>query len=755
MARVLLLASAAAAALVAASPNTGITVDNLPFLHVRPVDLNANPNSTRKFVISDAWGREVMLRGACVEDEERNLPGNYTQRSQSPVDYADGACPENRNTYQEPPICEVDFGKGKYNQSSSDLSQNDFAQIRALGFNLIRLCVSWSVIEPTPGVYSTDAIDRIVQLVDWASEQDVYVIVDYHEDDYTTFLYPNASDKGYPPYLVPSGGAGNDGAPAWAVETYGWPPWAVLGIGNLNLGMMRAFQSFWDNAVVPGVPQGQAPGPGLADHFVGAMAAVAARLVNRSAVAGYEIINEPQPGITLDPFTFATDCLYRLYSKTIQALTGTRDGLPTCSPNATFAANCSYPDLGIHTKQIFFFEPSAVRNLLDFSPQISSVFTNYSNLVFTPHTYTHVFTIDRILLPYGINISWWPPSFEFAYQTAHDEANAMNAAVFVTEFGTGVDDDPNTLVHTLDAQDTYMTGATLWSWKSNCYTTTPGGCDWAWTVYFPAYGNQTGPIPPNGALDAEREWLLSRTQVRGAVGEMIATGFNRTTRSFFAFLNLTASGWEGLAPSSSPPSSSSTGAAAFRTVSAAEYSPSLPTALSANGTLTEVYIPPSVPFSIAVTGTAALQSVVTWPDGSRTAYVAPSGPGLYAVLVFNSTGGTTSLSPPEILVAAAAAGEEADPTPRLLDLLTADQRSRREAAQEQTANLREALAERASLGGGGRLGAAAVASLKDGGGCGPGDAPISAAACVLDTYVAWLATDVAEIAGKAGYPLTV
>jgi len=42
--------------------------------------------------------------------------------------------------------------------------------------------------------------------------------------------------------------------------------------------------------------------------------------------------------------------------------------------------------------------------------------------------YTHVFTIDRVLLPYGINISsWYPPSFEFAYQTAWQEAAAMNA----------------------------------------------------------------------------------------------------------------------------------------------------------------------------------------------------------------------------------------------------------------------------------------------------------------------------------------
>lgn len=64
--------------------------------------------------------------------------------------------------------------------------------------------------------------------------------------------------------------------------------------------------------------------------------------------------------------------------------------------------------------------------------------SSYPFIVHTPHTYTHVFTLDRVLINYGINISsWWPPSFEFAYSTAWDEANNMSAAVFVTEYGTG------------------------------------------------------------------------------------------------------------------------------------------------------------------------------------------------------------------------------------------------------------------------------------------------------------------------------
>lgn len=45
--------------------------------------------------------------------------------------------------FQEPPICEIGAGSGKYNQSAADQSMNDFAQLRAFGFNALRLCLSW------------------------------------------------------------------------------------------------------------------------------------------------------------------------------------------------------------------------------------------------------------------------------------------------------------------------------------------------------------------------------------------------------------------------------------------------------------------------------------------------------------------------------------------------------------------------------------------------------------------------------------
>lgn len=143
----------------------------LPWLTVRPVDLEAAPLSARRFVIADEFGRELTLRGACVEAEERSFPPY--QRSTLAADYANGSCPDNVNGYQEPPICGVDAGKGKWAADISACGRNDFAQARALGFNIVRLCLSWSSLEYSPGVYNTSYLDRVAQLVAWAEEQDV------------------------------------------------------------------------------------------------------------------------------------------------------------------------------------------------------------------------------------------------------------------------------------------------------------------------------------------------------------------------------------------------------------------------------------------------------------------------------------------------------------------------------------------------------------------------------------------------------
>jgi len=131
---------------------------------------------------------------------------------------------------------------------------------------------------------------------------------------------------------------------------------------------------------------------GIQEHFIRALGAVVERFKEEPAVVGFEILNEPPPS-TLSLFHFASRDLYPFYRRVIQGVTGLRDGLPDCPPDAPVGNACAFPDLGIgDTRHVFFFEPSALRNELDVDLQFSKPFTEYPNIAYAPHDYSYSFT---------------------------------------------------------------------------------------------------------------------------------------------------------------------------------------------------------------------------------------------------------------------------------------------------------------------------------------------------------------------------
>ena len=428
----LAVATAAAATVAPAGASPARTQPALPWLHVaRPADGGVAP-------IVDSSRRTVILRGANlrgIEDDYYPIPGGAEPgpEPQYPIDPAayEGQCPPTRPGAGEPPVCE-----------------SDLSAIRAQGFNFIRLPISWSLLEPAPGSYSQEYLDRIAQVVGWAEAQGIYVLLDMHQDDYSRFI-PGAAESANHA----------DGAPAWAVMTRGLPASSVGGQGEFSLAVEGAFTAFWLNRVptdASGQPlaQGAAPGPGLQDHYIGALVAVARRFRDDPAVAGYEIMNEPLPGL-ITPVAFSSGFLYPFYSRVIDALTGVSGGAG------------GYRDLGVHaTHQSLFFEPMAVRNLEDAPDQIALPFTSYSNIVYAPHDYTHVFTVDRDL---GLSPSTspYPLSYDQPYQVASGEARAMGAALICGEFGefSGNPAIYDEVVGGMTAaQDRFLVGSTYWAW---------------------------------------------------------------------------------------------------------------------------------------------------------------------------------------------------------------------------------------------------------------------------------------------------
>ncbi len=576
---------------VACSPaaKTFSPPEDMPFLHVvhTPGQLP---------YIADSYGRQVVLRGVNsegLEDEAWRSDANQKPMyyPTDPAAYL-GKCPANSNEVAAP-LCEVDAGKGRYEQSAATTSQNDFAQMRQRGLNFVRLALSWSQLEAEPGNYKTAYLEQVAQVVSWAKEQGVYVLLDMHQDQYSRSIQADPA-KPCAQGTDPSGGF--DGAPAWAVIADGKPSCASFGQSVLNAAVSGSFDNFWKNVPVT-VAQGDAPGTGLQDHWIGAMAALAKRFKDEPAVIGYEIINEPQPG-GFAAYDVSDGYLYPFYTHVVQALTGVRDGLPDCPAALPAQATCAYPDLAIHdTNHLIFFEPIAIRNLIDYSPQHSKVFSSYPNLVFAPHTYSHIFTIDSSFLGFNAHNSPYPPNYDYAYATAASEALAMDTAVFVTEFGGGSGDDALILAGELRAQEHWAIGSALWTWKSNCSLDPTGTCDGPW-CYFATAPSGPGPQPQNGAPQPSREKYMVRVYPRAVAGRLVDYAFDPDTHAFA--LHATQAG------------ATATGDKAHETL---------------------VWIPQDVTSAVAVSGAAAIDEVVTMPDGNRFAWIAPTADGPYTVTV--------------------------------------------------------------------------------------------------------------------------
>jgi endoglycosylceramidase len=120
------------------------------------------------------------------------------------------------------------------------------------GFNVVRLPISWSNLEPSPGVFNLVYFYEFVnQDVKWAKENGLYIILDMHQY--------NWADK-----------FGGTGIPDWAVQQY--PATAA--------GKQAAISNFWVNNT-------------LQEQLAQVWLTIAEIYANEPTIAGYDILNEP------------------------------------------------------------------------------------------------------------------------------------------------------------------------------------------------------------------------------------------------------------------------------------------------------------------------------------------------------------------------------------------------------------------------------------------------------------------------------
>ena len=516
-----------------ASAQQSVVVPRLSFLHVGAA---AGPSGLPQ--ILDGHGREVLLRGVNLTGLRDDYVANGSLQPpypETPAAYRNGRCPAWDLGVYMAPVCRADAG-----------------QLAGFGYDVVRLTVSWSLLEPEPGVINTAYINRIAQVVGWLRAVGIYTVIDMHQDAWSKYLYTTAGTTCPPPTNPIGGFHESDGAPAWA-SAHLLPVCAAHGVRDLDPAVQEDFQRLYSDLPGP-------DGTGLEEHYAGVVAALAARFANDPAVAGYELLNEPEPGYVAPGVMDATE-LFPFYAKVIQTV------------------QARVP--GFH--QLFFIEPDITRDILDRSVVAGpwSLYSSYPNVVYAPHVYTGVFTLDAELGASQLGVLYPPTG---GYDSAVSDATALGLPLWVGEFGNGVAQDDTLLRAQYSNQDRVGVGGALWYWKGF------SALDGHWSVLYDDSTHVDSPYP-------SRVKFTDRAYPIYTAGQLMSLAYDPNTAGF------TMAATSGRVSASHPKRA------------------------------TVIYIPASA--TGAVTTAGATVSVVPGPAGAREAYVFPSG-GDYSVSI---TGG--------------------------------------------------------------------------------------------------------------------
>jgi len=347
--------------------------------------LKALTTGTEPGRIVDSSGRQVLLRGVNVNSHveywqyDANIPTTY-------------------------PFTEKD----------ADL-------VAAMGWNMVRLCISWSRVEPEPGNYDDAYLDEVAATVSMLAKRGIYTLMDLHQDAW------GASLAAPPGTTCAEGQAaqGWDGAPAWATFDDGE---SRCGSGHREL--MPAVRAAWVNFLLNREGPG---GIGIQTRYVHMFAHLVKRFARESSVAGYDIINEPN-----------------------QFLEETYEALSQFYEDALKAMRQAEAEVGA-PRRLFFFEPTIAWHAVGFPAP--APFDHDDQVVFSPHIYQE-----------GINEGTLEEGFARAAKEAVELYNG--APVVTSEWGgnpnRAKDPEDDYFQRHLCEQDNYLFGACIWTWHTSC-----------------------------------------------------------------------------------------------------------------------------------------------------------------------------------------------------------------------------------------------------------------------------------------------
>jgi endoglycosylceramidase len=214
-------------------------------------------------------------------------------------------------------------------QHPAPLDATDATLMQLSGFDVVRLPIAWSLLEPQRGQFDEHYLDRVAAAAAMLNAHDLYVVLDMHS-------------LGWSPVY------GGSGAPKWAtVQGVPDPVWGPMPSAGrlLSPAINVSTAHFWLSQ-------------SLQDDYFDAWNVVAQRFRDDSGVAGYDLMNEPH-SFPLPPFRFDKDQLFPFYQRGVEHI-GSVD------PN-----------------HLFFLDNDMTGDI-----PTSVVPLNAPNLVYAPHVYT-------------------------------------------------------------------------------------------------------------------------------------------------------------------------------------------------------------------------------------------------------------------------------------------------------------------------------------------------------------------------------
>jgi endoglycosylceramidase len=356
--------------------------------------------------------------------------------------------------YKHPPY-EVYPDPGKaWNFSTADASL-----MARLGFNVVRLGMTWRGLEPgtarandpaicglgqpgDPHQFSQRILDRYLErlkrTVDLLGRFHIYSILDMHQDVYNQMF----EGEGAPNWAVCTGGVVNVDPPGrWSLE------YATAAAGI-------AFDHFWDNDVV-GNLQGQ---------YDMIWSKVAAYFRNDPWLLGYDPFNEPF-SLSLvrvgdEHFDTQLECFYTGRAHAAE----TNKGAPLSCPTSVPAEGVIPTILANDPRHLIFDEPDnfARRGLPTFLGRM-----NFPNLVYNVHVYCGARSpVTGNPTDLAACAAQETHSLDVRAEDPHEMASPFQPggpAWFVSEFGAT--SDPGLLTVVTAQANAHLVGWAYWSWR--------------------------------------------------------------------------------------------------------------------------------------------------------------------------------------------------------------------------------------------------------------------------------------------------